>query len=201
MARSEFMGDLSLRRLAAWVPCIGTILIAPFAGCAGSGLASLGGDTAGGRGQVGVIFINNTPNRAVFTAGTYDQLDPASVPDFAQFGLDDVGAKLEANAHSGLVELDCAHVFSVGGPRMLNLLNLNRPGADVEAAALVEGVQFFKTDENGNLVDAGSATAFEALLGADFPCGALLIVYLEVDEAGPSPFRVDFQLIPSQSSR
>ena len=47
----------------------------------------------------------------------------------------------------------------------------------------------------------GFAPPFEALLGVDFPCSALLIIYFEINDAGPEPFRIDFQLIPSESDR
>ena len=40
--------------------------------------ASLGGSTAAARGTVRVLFINNTPHRAVFTYGTFDQTDQFS---------------------------------------------------------------------------------------------------------------------------
>ena len=43
--------------------------------------ASLGGDTAGRRGFLQVVIINNTPHRALLSLGAYDQLDQSFEPD------------------------------------------------------------------------------------------------------------------------
>lgn len=168
--------------------------------------ASLGGDIAGTRGKVQVVFINNTPHRAVFTFGTYDQTNPSSEPDFRQFSNDQAGLVLEGDTTSLIGSLDCARVFSIGGPRMLALIRKNLPNATVAQEAMIEGVEFFSISADGSAaapapVSQGKAPPFEALLGEDFPCNALLIVHYEIDDLGPSPFRVDFELIPSRSTR
>lgn len=168
--------------------------------------ASLGGDIAGSRGLVQISFINNTPFRAVFTFATYDQTDPSSKPDFLQFGNDPDGLVLEGDSTSPVGALDCARVFSVGGPRLSALIADNLPDASVDEEALIEGVEFFSIPEVGSgetpaPVSQGKSPPFEALLGVDFPCNALLIVRFEIDDLGPAPFRVDFELIPSQSTR
>ncbi len=164
--------------------------------------ASLGGSVAGRRGEVQVLFINNTPYRAVFAVGTYDQTDPSSEPDFSQFGHDEDGLILEGDESSPIGSLECARVFSVGGPRMLALIEDNLPDADLLEEAVVEGVHFFDvSDEAAEPVLQGTAPAFEALLGVDFPCNALLIIYFEFDDLAADPFRVEFELIPSNSTR
>jgi len=167
--------------------------------------ASLGGDIAGGlRGRIQIVFINNTPHRAVFTFGTYDQTDPSSEPDFRQFGLDEEGLILEGDSTSNIGSLECARVFSIGGSRMLALIADNLPDAPLADEAAIEGVEFFSVpdgDSAATPVSQGKAPAFEALLGEDFPCNALLIIRFEIDDLGPAPFRVDFELIPSQSTR
>ena len=68
--------------------------------------------------------------------------------------------------------------------------------------ALVEGVTFHdigSDDESGE--ELGAASAFEARLGVDFPCGALLIVRFELDDLGPDPYRISFELIIPESTR
>jgi|CXWL01.1.fsa_nt_gi hypothetical protein len=166
--------------------------------------ASLGGDTAGGRrGSIGVIVLNNTPHRAVLTLGSYDQSGTDAQPDFfRQFELD--GARvLEGNADGGSLDFKCARVFSIGGPRLLALIDSTNP-ADVAQDALIEGVEFFAIDAanpDSVPVSQGVAAPFEVLLGVDFPCNALLIFQLEVNDAGPQPFRIDFELIPSETTR
>jgi hypothetical protein len=156
--------------------------------------ASLGGDRVGQRGQIQVVFINNTAYRAVATFGTFDQFDENSIPDIEQFGPDDAGRTLDSGATSDVLAMTCGRVFAVGSPRLLDLVEANLGTADVQADALVPGVAF---------VDAAApnAGAFEALIGVDFPCGALLILHLEEGGAGGSAFRIDFSLIPSESTR
>ncbi len=216
--------------------------------------ASLGGDTAGGRGTLRVLFINNTPHQAVFTYGTYDQTDPSFVPDFAQFTVAgdltlDAGEASSLALPSALTLdvqcalsgtcLECARVFGIGSPALLQLIRNNVPNDNVgDEEAMLEGVEFFGTsveddtaedaedagDEEGtdgedadDLDDAdpdpededaaeptgqGFAPPFEALLGVDFPCNALLIIRFEIDQPAPdASFRVDFELIPSESDR
>ena len=165
--------------------------------------ASFGGDIAGSRGQVQIVFINNAPYRAVFTFGTYDQTDPSSKPDFRQFSNDPAGLILEGDSTSPIGLLDCGRVFSIGGPRMLALIADNLPDAPLADEASIEGVEFFSVpgDSGAAPVSQGKSPPFETLLGVDFPCNALLIVRFEIDDLGPSPFRVDFELIPSELTR
>ena len=170
--------------------------------------ASLGGDTAGERGTIRVLFINNTPHHAVFTFGSYDQTDQFSQPGFEQFGLSEFGATLEGDSSSEIISIECARVFSIGGPDLLTLIEQNLSEAALDEDASVEGVEFFSIpsddaegDDSGDPISEGSAPPFEALLGVDFPCSALLIIRFEFDDLGPDPFRVDFELIPSESTR
>lgn len=167
--------------------------------------SSLGGQSAGDRGIVSVLFINNVPYRAVFTVGTYDSLDQESEPDFAQFGLDENGTALAGNQSSPIGTLQCGRVFAIGSPQLLQLIRANIDEAAFDDELLVDGIAFFSepagSEESDGLLLEGMAPAFEALLGVDVPCNALLIVRLERDDLGPAAFRVDFELIPSRSDR
>ena len=42
----------------------------------------------------------------------------------------------------------------------------------------------------------GFAPPLRALLGVDFPCGAIVIVRFEIADLGDAPFRADFEIIP-----
>ncbi len=170
--------------------------------------ASLGGDIAGGRGSVQVVFINNTPHRVVFTFGSYDPLDQFTQPDFGQFGADDAGRILDDGGTSAILPIECARVFSIGGAELLDFIGRNLPDADVAEEAYAEGIAFLRTTTDDDADPEGTETTvigrappFEALLGADFSCGALLIIRFEFSDLGPDPFRVDFELIPSESTR
>ncbi len=164
--------------------------------------ASLGGSTVGNRGTVRVVFINNTPNKAVFTAGTFDQSDQRTRPNFFQYSL--AGSRqLDAGATSVLETLTCGRVFAVGTSRLKALIRQNASDAPLDESSLVDGVEFFAegtTGDSGN-ASLGFASPLEVLVGVDFPCGALLVVRFEQNETGVAPFRIDFQLIPASSSR
>lgn len=162
--------------------------------------ASLGGNVAGFRGEIQVVFFNNTPNQPAFTFGTYDDMDRENEPDFAQFGLDTNDLQLEPGATSAILGLQCGRVFAIGSPDLLSLIDKNLPDAELETDALVEGIEFYDNTEELPVAE-GSAPPFEARLGVDFPCSALLLIYLEIDDSGSNEFRVAFQLIPSESDR
>lgn len=168
------------------------------------------------------MFINNTPQRVVATFGTYDRTDPLFAPDSRQFTLasDETlrdASSLDPGATSDIVSLSCARVFSVGGPDLVELIRRNGADADFDATALALGVEFFDPEVEGTLAKSftefqsiaaqarpasvGSAPPFEADLGIDFPCESLIIIRLEVRDAGSSRFGIDFELIPPESAR
>lgn len=162
--------------------------------------SSLGGSRAGSRGDVRVVFINNTSFRPVFTFGTFDQTDPDYRPDVAQFVLDGEEEEVLApNSSTEVGALDCARIFSIGSPRLLALIERNLD-VELDENAFVEGIAFYQAD--GAVESrAGDAEPFEALLGIDFPCESLLIIRLEESPTGAPRFHVDFELIPSTSTR
>jgi len=164
--------------------------------------ASLGGDTAGARGTVRVLFLNNTEQRAVFTFGTFDQLDRTTQPDFQQFGVKDREQTLDGGDTSAILSLRCGRVFSIGSRNLLSLLPDTASGGALSDAAQAEGVTFF--DVSGGDTDpvpVGTAAPLQTLLGVDFPCGALLVVNLEPADVGSRAFRIDFRFIPADSAR
>jgi hypothetical protein len=161
--------------------------------------ASLGGNV-GQRGDLLVLFINNTDFQPVFTHGTYDQTDADFEPDASQFNI--VDATIEPGESTEIGSLECGRIFSIGSPRLLDLIEQNLADVEADPAALIEGVAFYDEDATEpNEVDlVGTAPAFEALLGVDFPCESLLIIRFEPGDAADK-FRVDFELIASESTR
>ena len=199
-----------LRRWLRSVDCrlSTTVLVAVLgvaSGCGDvlSGLsASLGGDRAGERGQIRVLFINNTPHRAVFTTGTYDPLDEFAVPAFSQFGLEGDALTLPGDSESAIGAFPCARILSIGSSRLIALIKANDPDAELISEASQEGVTFIGEGEaEGDPGSEGTISAFEARLGTDFPCGALLIIRFEINDVGDEPFRIDFEMVPSESPR
>ncbi len=166
--------------------------------------ASLGGDTAGERGNAEVLFINNTPYRAIFTFGAYDNLDRNTEPDLRQFSSDTATLNLEGNTQSDILEVECARVFAIGTEGLIVRVRENLEADDFEEAALVDGVRFSSTaagDANADAATEGVAAGRQDLIGADFECGALLIYRLEVNDAGPEPFVVEMTVVPAESTR
>lgn len=213
------LGTVNSRQVVCWGVALSGLAIA-LDGC-GEGLAnltaSLGGGIAGQRGVVGVVLINNTPYRAVLTMGSFNQTDPSSPPDFRQFSLMDAATVLDGNTASDILSIRCARVFAIGSPRLLERIESHVASDEVDEEALVPGIDFFevpaKEPGEGEASDGailqvqdsatriGSAPSFEALLGVDFPCGALLIFRQENEDTGTGLFRLEFELIPSQTTR
>lgn len=170
--------------------------------------ASLGGSTAGDRGTVRFILINNTPHRAVFTLGTFDDLDRFSEPDFEQFGVKDRERHLDGNSTSPILSLSCGRVLSIGGARMLDLIDRNLPDASTLEEATVEGVRFYEipTDSGDESPSepalTGEAPSLEGLIGLDFACESIVVLHFEFDDAAAEDaFRIDFRVIPAGSTR
>lgn len=153
--------------------------------------------------QVG--FVNNTNARAIFTFGSYDQLDQDTVPtNFSQL-------RLEANTSSNQIAQPCRRTFSVGGAELIRLIKENEasPAINVnDPRALVRGVNF-STAPLGDPLEAepteGTALGREVLLGVDFTCSrtsplettgtGLLIFTFEEDAGAPGGFRIDYQFV------
>lgn len=165
-------------------------------------IASFGGGRAGDRGQIRVTIINNTPHRAVLTMGTFDQTDQDSRPDIAQFTLDDAPPTLDPNDSSDIVFLNCGRTLSIGGPSLLARIRSELDAQSVDPTALVEGVDFFEdgaSGDGGAPVALGAALPLELLLGLEFTCDSILVFRLEINDPGPEPFRIDFEVIPATS--
>jgi hypothetical protein len=153
--------------------------------------------------QVG--FINNTPFRAIFTFGAYDQYDQESLPTvFGQL-------RLEGNSSSAQVAQPCRQAFSVGGAELIRLINENDADPSINVTdphALIRGVNFSGAPL-GDPLEAepteGTAEGLVLLSGVDFTCErtnirqttgtGLLLFTFEQDPAAPGGFRIDFSFI------
>lgn len=166
--------------------------------------ASLGGIDPGQRGEAEVVFENNTPYRAIFTFGAYDDLDRNTQPDLRQFSSASNTLTLEGNSESDVLKVQCARVFSVGGAGLLARIEKNLDTSTLDSAALVEGVFFSSApvgDDNADIGTEGGARPMDAFIGVDFQCGSLLIYRLEFNDAGPEPFVVELTVVPAESTR
>ena len=166
--------------------------------------ASLGGDTAGNRGTFGVVFINNTPYRAIFTFGAYDDYDRDTVVALHQFSSDEETLNLEGNTQTGTLGVLCSRVLSIGGAGLIARVHQNMEEDEYHEPPLVNGVWFSSADKDDDLADVsteGTAAPLDAHLGVDFECGALLIYRFEINDAGPEEFIVELSVIAPESTR
>ncbi len=156
--------------------------------------------------QVG--FVNNTPFRAIFTFGAYDQLNTDTLP--TTFGQ----LRLEGNTASGQVGQPCRKTFSVGGDELIRLIELNRNNPTIEPnitdeRALIRGVNFSSAPIGDPLAaepTEGTALGLVLTAGNDYTCArtdirqttgnGLLIFTFEQDAGAPGGFRIDFSFIP-----
>ncbi len=194
--------------VSAYRMLLGVSLMAAVSGCGLDGLlnltASLGGNTAGQRGNAEVLFINNTPFRAIFVFGSYDNLDRDTQPALLSFSSSLDTLNLEGNTESTVQQVQCARVFSIGGEGLLTRAQANLEEDALEDVPLIEGVYFSSAevgDENADEPTEGIALPLDANIGPDFECGSLLIYRLEFDDDGPERFRIDLTVIPAESTR
>jgi len=160
--------------------------------------ASLGGDTPGSRGNIGVAFINNTPYFASFTFGVYDPLDETGIPESSRFAADadTTLLRLERNSTSDFFPFTCGRVVSVGDHDFIEAIRARDPDADLEN--LAEGITFsdlLLTDPNVQPFTVNGIPNQTQLLGTDFQCEAAVVFTFEMDATQPNGIRIDVDVI------
>jgi len=173
--------------------------------------SSLGGDTPGQRGAISVMFINNTPYRAIFTFGAYDPQDQESQPQYHQFVVDPdqtatgFNRGLAGNTSTDAITFECSRTVSIADGQMIQRIQdkdvdpLN--GAPRFEVALREGVFFSDLpidDPNANADNdtaIASAEPRTTLQGVEFQCDSLLVYTFELDDTEPGGVRIDLEVI------
>ncbi len=160
---------------------------------------SLGGDVPGGRSNINVQFINKTPFRAIFTFGTYDPQNPDFQPQFLQFFVDaDPSNRLEGNSTSQVITFTCGRALSVGGDRLITIIDEKELGGAANQAALQPGIAFSDKpldDPDADQPTAGRAIGIVTLQGAEYQCDSLLVYTFEVDSTVPGGFQIGLDVI------
>lgn len=161
--------------------------------------ATLGGNNPGGRGNLRVAFINETPFRAIFTYGTYDPENPGFTPQFRQFSVSPTAAsRLEGNSESAPITLQCARAVSIGSAEFIERLRDAGLVDNASEEALQPGISFSDRpldDPQAGQPVAGHLDGIETVQGLEFPCEALLVYTLRTDATQPSGFRLDLQVV------
>lgn len=203
--RRKSLGKTSSATVALTLLIVSGLIVS---GCGLAGLsqltASLGGDVAGQRGNADVLFINNTPFRAIFVFGAYDNLDSDTQPTLLSFSSNASTLNLEGNTETTIQQVQCARVFSIGGQGLLTRATANLDEAALVDVPLVEGVHFSSAavgDEDADAPIEGIAQPLDSNIGPDFECGSLLIYRMEFDDGGPERFRVELTVVPAESTR
>jgi len=169
----------------------------------GSDAITLGGAgaQASPRGDLRVVFINNTPYRAVFSAAAYDAASRHSSIDLVQFGANDSEVNLDADTTSGIGTFTCARQVGIGDSDLLRLMTDDFNVVPLIESATIPGVEFFEVMEDGSRESRGSAAARVVNIGTEFRCESLLIFRFEINDVGDMPFRIDYQVVPADSTR
>lgn len=161
--------------------------------------ADLGGDAPRDRGTYNMVFVNNTPHRAIFAAGSFDQFDQLAEVQFAQFGgLEASLLTLEGNSTSDVIPFNCAKLISVGGQRLIDLIIEQGSEDSLDPSVLERGVKFSSVplgEEGSDEATEGMAQPLDIRLGTEWECGSVIIFRFEFDDVGPDPFRVDFDVL------
>jgi len=152
-----------------------------------------------------VGFINNTPFRAIFTFGTYDQLNKNALPTgFGQL-------RVEGNTASAQISQPCRKTFSLGGAELIQLIEVNKDSPLItitDPAALVVGVNFSSAPAGDPLAaepTEGTAEPVVLLNGVAFTClrtnirettgTGLLLFTFEQDASAPGGFVANFSFV------
>jgi hypothetical protein len=160
---------------------------------------TLGGSMPGQRSGINVMFINNTPYRAIFTFGTYDaqnipSIDPddnlAFTPQFDQFfASDDASERLEGNTSSAVFTFTCGRALSVGGHQIIQIIQIMEDEdltGDLDESALTPGIGFSADPLDSDDADqptAGTGDETVTLQGAEYQCDSLLVYTFSIDTA------------------
>lgn len=146
-------------------------------------------------GNISIQFVNNTPFRASFSYGTWDELDrnPPGTVTLLQL-------RLAANSSSTVSTAPCRRNMAVG----------TQPFVDRVLATKADETTNFDPDAFGTVVNFSSAAANstaaalptegtaagrEVLIGRDYSCADRLIFTFVQDSAAPGGFRIDYEVI------
>lgn len=155
--------------------------------------STLGGANPGTRSNIDVMFINNTPYRALFTFGTYDPQNlnqdsrVAFAPRFDQFtAAANAADRLEGNTSSDVFTFACGRAMSIGGRQLIRLLIDEELTANLDEAALTTGIIFSADPLDSDGADqptAGTGPETVTLQGAEYQCDSLLVYTFSLDTA------------------
>ncbi len=151
--------------------------------------------------RISILVLNETPYRAIFTLGAYENLNENSVPEFVSFRLESAQSSAEETGTNGFQTETCRRAISLGGQQLLNLIDKNRrnfedEGTTFDDEAMVAGVKFSDApigDPDEAVATVGTAEPITILNGIDYPCGSIVVFRLFEDADAPGGFRAAFE--------
>lgn len=148
------------------------------------------------QGDIQFIFVNNTPFRAVFSYGTYDELDRDPPGPVA---LNQI--RIEGNQTTAPVTVTCRRNAAIGTDAFIERcrnVQADRTVNNFDPDAFTPEVNFSSAGATGTaagLPTEGTARGRMVKLGVDYGCRDRLFFIFEQDADAPGGFRIDYQLI------
>lgn len=173
-----------------------TLVATLTAGCTGDLIANLTEERGD---DITAIFINNTAYRASFFVGSYDSLVrlPPGPIEWEQL-------RLEGMTSTEPIAFPCRSQLAIGTDELIqraldtDVLDANEFDANVFSATVA-----FSSAPAGSpsasLPTIGTALGIEVQKGVDFGCADQLIFTFEEDDTAPGGFRVDYELLHTES--
>ncbi len=173
-------------------------LCAAVNGCTSSLLLN---QTASLDGDVTVVVINDTPFRAAFTLGVFNDLErePLGQVQFEQ-PLLEPGESLTPGM------FPCTRDVAIGTEKLLRRIldtNADEEQANFNPDAFSAVVHFSDAPADSDLAalpTVGTAEGIVRRIGVDHSCGDQLIFTLREDPDAPGGFRIDFQVLTAEDN-
>ncbi|MBU0640747.1 MAG: hypothetical protein KKB50_17930 [Planctomycetes bacterium] len=145
-------------------------------------------------GNIAVTFVNDTPYRASFSFGTWDDLD--RTPGATEL----YQLRLEGNTVSDVALLTCRRNMAIGTQayldRVLDVRANDTPSFDADAFSTVVHFSSAPADAaDAALPTVGTGQGIEKLLGIDYSCESQLIFTFVADPDAVGGFRIDYALL------
>jgi hypothetical protein len=146
-------------------------------------------------GNISIVYNNETQSRAIFSHGTWNELDRSFVR-----GVNLQPLRVPANTTTTAQNITCARNFAVATQQLVDWVALTEEPEQVDFDAAALNATVFFSDEAADTIDAdvptaGTAVGIELLAGVDFSCGDRIIVSFVEDPDQPGGFRIDYEVI------
>lgn len=146
-------------------------------------------------GNVSIAFVNNTLADAVFTIGSWNELDRQG-----ERPVDYLQPRINQLSRADGITLTCARNLAIGTQDLVDWMLLSEALDDADFdPALLNADVFFSGEAPGtpgfNAPTDGRATGLQLRLGLDYSCGDLIVFTFEDDPETEGGVRIDYEVI------